>query len=553
MVKIKYVLLANFSFFITVVSFAQQKLAPVKTPLIIFRNEIPMEVRDIWHHLDIEKDTLAGTSLNRAYAEIIKNKKGKPIIVSVIDTDIDIYHEDLRTQVWVNKKEISNNKIDDDKNGYIDDVNGWNFLGNLKGENMSFANTPSIRISRYLKKKYNNSSHKNNNNSDSLLYAKVETALKKDKEEIELLKKYSSENLTQYRQSLKILKKQFNKENFSFVELDSLYKKYKNDEELSGSIYVLKYYLKLGLNYDELKNDSLRVFYKTQMSYNEDYHDRAVIGDNEYDLSDNHYGNNNVSKYAKFLYHGTIVSGTIAANRANKKGANGFSDQIKIMPIVAAPYGGCEYEKDVVLAVRYAVDNGAKIINMSFGNPLYSNLEWIKEALLYAEKNDVLIVAGAGNDASDNDIIPFHPIDYDETTGVEFCNNFVKVGAINMDCNKSFLPSWTNYGKKTVDLFAPGYSIKTTDPNMGYSYRDGTSIASPVVAGVAALVRSQYPKLTAAQVKQILLDSSVQYDLQVQVPGQPEGTLKPFKELSKSGGVVNAYNALLMAAEMSKK
>ncbi len=532
---------------------AQQKLNPIKAPAIIFRNETPVKVRDVWHHLDIEKDTLPGTSLNRAYKEIIKNKKGSAIIVAVIDTDIDIKHEDLKQAIWTNKKEIPNNGKDDDHNGFIDDVHGWNFLGNAKGENMSYANTPSIRIIRYLKQKYSRYPNFDGNKVDSLLNIKAMAARIRDKEEIELLKKYASENIETYRKSMVVLKKFFNKDNFNLAELDSLRKKYKSNKEISDNFKNIKHLVRLGKNYQQLKNDSIITVNKEKLSYNENYNDRAIIGDNPLDLNDKNYGNNDVSKDAKLTYHSTLVSGTIAANRANQKGANGFSDDIQIMPIAAAPFGGCEYEKDVVLAVHYAVDNGAKVINMSFGNPLYNNPQWIKEALLYAEKHDVLIVAGAGNDASDIDKTPFYPIDYDEQTGIEYCNNFIKVSAVNMDGDKWMLPSWTNYGKKTVDVFAPGYSVKTTDTNMGYSYKDGTSIASPVVSGVAALVRSYYPKLTAAQVKQIILESGVAYDLQVQVPGEKEGVLKSFKELSKSGKVVNAYNALLMADDLCSK
>ena len=222
------------------------------------------------------------------------------------------------------------------------------------------------------------------------------------------------------------------------------------------------------------------------------------------------------------------------------------------MPILGVPVRGSDNPKDIALAVRYAVDNGAKIINMSFGYPICTHPQWIKEAFIYAEKHDVLLVAGSGNDASNNDIVPFYALDYDEVTGVEFCNNYIKVGSTTTDGDLNFLPPYSNYGKKTVDIFAPGHFIKTTDANVGYSYQDGTSMAGPIVCGVAALVRSYYPKLTAAQVKQIILDSGVAYNnLQVQVPGEKEGVLKPFSEMSKSGKVVNAYNALLMAEKVN--
>ncbi len=531
-----------------------QKTQLIKSPTIIYRNTLPVNVRSVWHNLDIEKDTLAGTSLIRAYNEIIKNKKGKKIIVAVIDTDIDINHEDLKPAIWVNKREIPNNGIDDDKNGYVDDVNGWNFLGNKNGESISYANTEPTRILNRLKKKYGAAYHFNGNKEDSILYIKANTIYKEDLAQIDTLKKYNVINLAGFRESSKKMQQVFGKNSFTFNQIDSLYNKNKNAEsKMVSSILTLRYYIRLGLNYEVLKADSLKIIDKYKTTYNPSYYDRSLIGDNELDLKDKYYGNNNVYKNAKLTYHGTIVSGILGANRLNKIGIEGFSDNIKIMPILAIPTGGYENDKDVALAIKYAVDNGAKVINMSFGKTFSANPEWIKEAFLYAEKHNVLMVAGAGNDASNNDLKPFYPIDYNENSGEEFCLNFIKVGGITFNGDKNFLATFTNYGKKTVDIFAPSFFLKTTDVNIGYSYRDGTSMASPIVSGVAALVRSYFPKLTAAEVKQILLDSSVKYDLEVQVPGQKQGTLKPFGELSKSGGVINAYNALLLAEQISKK
>ncbi len=534
---------------------SQQKIEYIKNPVVVFKNKLTVELRNCWQHLDIEKDTFAGTSLNRAYDEIIKNKKGKPIIVAVIDTDIDINHEDLKPAIWRNKKEIPNNNIDDDHNGYIDDVQGWNFLGNKNGESISYANNISIRMLRDLKKKHKNYPNLGGIKADSLIYIKALEAQKAENDLSVLLKQYANNNIATYEAAEKIVKKYLNKSDYTFIQLDSLYKKYKkeNNQELLDNLYYLKYYARLGRNLYELKKDSIREVEKSIKSSNENYYDRAIIGDNEYDINDKFYGNNNVSKNAKLTHHGTIVSGVIGANRANKIGIEGFSDNIKIMPILATPIGGLEHDKDIALAIHYSVDNGAKIINMSFGYPFCTRPDWIKEAFLYAEKHDVLLVAGSGNDSKDNDSTPFYPIDYDLNTYVEFCNNFIKVGSITTDGDVNFLPPYSNYGKKTVDIFAPGHFVKTTDANVGYSYQDGTSMAGPIVCGVAALVRSFYPKLTASQVKQIILDSGVSYDLQVQVPGEKEGVLKPFSEMSKSGKVVNVYNALLMAGEMSKK
>jgi cell wall-associated protease len=531
----KCILIVSCLFLINISCTAQNKLKPIKAPLVTFKNRLPIKIIDCWQHLDIENDTIAGTSLNRAYREIIKNKKGKQVIVAVIDTDIDIHHEDLKPAIWINKKEIPNNSIDDDHNGYVDDVNGWNFLGNPKGgDDIIYANLESTRILRSLKKKYPSYPKFNGNNLDSLLYLKATEQYKKDKEEVDQLKTYANNN-------------------FSFSQYDSLYKKNKKaDSAIIETILFMRDLCRLNKTLPVLKNDSIKVEDRYRTTLNENYYDRALTGDNENDIKDAYYGNNNVYKNAEWTYHGTMVAGLIGANRANKIGIDGFSDAIKIMPIRAAPNTGSECNKDIALAIRYAVDNGAKVINMSFGNPsLFPSSQWVNEALLYAEKHDVLLVAGAGNDMKDNDITPFFPIDYDINTGIEFCNNFIKVGAITTDGDQNFLASFTNYGKKTVDIFAPGQFLKTTYAGNLYFYRDGTSMATPIVCGVAAVIRSYYPKLTASQVKQIILDSGVAYDnLKVQVPGEKEGVLKLFSELSKSGKVVNVYNAMVMAGKI---
>jgi cell wall-associated protease len=555
--KMKIKIISNF-FLILVVFLnckAQQNSYFIKLPKVIFRNQLPMNVRDEWQHLDIEKDTLAGTSLNRAYQEIIKNKKGKSIIVAVIDNYTDIYHEDIKDAIWVNKKEIPNNSIDDDHNGYIDDIHGWNFLGNRKGDDVVYANSESTRFLRYLKNKYPNYPNFNKNKKDSTLYIQATNRYNSDREYMNFLKTNNAENLKKYRKGIKNLNQIFNKSNFSIIQYDSLNEKNGLSPEIKESIAFMRSITRFGKNYELLKIDSLKIENEIRISYNENYYDRVSLEDNnETNSKYNQYGSNNMYKNAKENPHGTIVAGIIGAKRANKIGINGFSDHIKIMPIRTTPSGGSEHDKDVALAIRYAVDNGAKVINMSFGKTSCLHPEWIKEAFQYAAMNDVLLVAGSGNDSKDNDIYPFYPIDYDLDSGKEYCNNFIKVGSVTMDGDKNFVAPYSNYGKKTVDVFAPGYFLKTTDPNVGYSYQDGTSMASPIVCGVAALVRSYYPKLTVAQVKQIILDSGVAYDnLQVQVPGEKEGVLKPFSEMSKSGKVVNVYNALLMAKEMNKK
>jgi cell wall-associated protease len=289
---------------------------------------------------------------------------------------------------------------------------------------------------------------------------------------------------------------------------------------------------------------------------NPNFDERKLIGDNP-NVLEKGYGNNKISANIEgvriFQDHNTKVSGIIAANRNNNKGIKGFAQNIQIMPLNISPSGD-EHDKDIAMAIRYAVDNDAKVINMSFGKEFSLHKKWVHEAFKYAESHNVLLVHCSGNNGFNTDENPYYPNDiaYDGTG--EVCNNFINVGSIAQKVDSTFVSSFSNYGKQNVDIFAPGEKIYTSSAGNNYKFDSGTSLAAPMVSGTAALIWLYYPKLTAAQVKNIILDSGVAYDnLQVQVPGEKEGVLKPFKELSKSGKVVNAYNALFMAGEVSKR
>jgi subtilisin family serine protease len=291
-----------------------------------------------------------------------------------------------------------------------------------------------------------------------------------------------------------------------------------------------------------LKSFSERLDY----NLNIDFDGRKAVGDDPDDFNDKNYGDGNVMA-RKGRSHGTHVSGIIAANRNNALGVKGAADNVKIMAIRNTPNGD-EYDKDVALGVYYAVDNGAKVINMSFGKAFSPHSEWVRDAIVYAAENDVLIVAAAGNNSADTDKVSYYPNDQ-EGAGEEVSKNFIKVGATGPKYGSSILAGYSNYGKNTVDVFAPGSQIYSTYPKQTYEYAQGTSMASPLVAGVAALVFSQYPKLSAAQVKQILMDSGVSINKKVSLQN---GEVVPFGGLSKSGKMINAYNALIMASKMSK-
>jgi len=497
-----------------------------------------------WENLDIEKDTVPGISLNRAFNEIIKTRKGEKIIIAVLDTEIDTNHPVFKNTLWINTNEIPNNRVDDDKNGYIDDVNGWNFLGNNKGESIINNNYESQRVISYFKQNVIKT------RKDSILYKKailiqeeIDKSFSKEKRRIDFYKSV-------FPQCFKTIKKFFPQNKYTAYQIDSLFQKNKDnsDKQLSDELYFLNDLKKYDLDSTWVSNNIKAFEIECKTLYNKEYQEKSITNDNPFNLKDSIYGNNDLSKHAKEAWHNTQVSGLISKNLSLKNNIN-----FKIMPIVMVASRGEENDKDVAIAIRYAVNNGARIINMSFGKKISLNSIWVREAILYAQEKNTLIICASGNSGINTDNSTIYPIDNEDTELKEFCDNFIKVGGNYYPLSQNFLYENSNFGKNTVDFFAPANNLFVPDATKINDFNSGTSLASAITTSVAALVRSYYPKLSAAQVKQILLDSCVKYDLEVQVPGEKEGTLKPFKELSKSGGVVNAYNALLMAKELSKK
>jgi subtilisin family serine protease len=277
--------------------------------------------------------------------------------------------------------------------------------------------------------------------------------------------------------------------------------------------------------------------------YNENFDSREIVGDNISNLQEKNYGNNDVK--GPDSNHGTHVAGIIAADRNNNLGIKGIADNVKIMVVRAVPNGD-ERDKDVANAIIYAVDNGAKIINMSFGKSFSPQKEAVDKAVRYAEQKGVLLVHAAGNDSEDIDVNKNYPSKF-YLDGKE-AKNWIEVGASSAGSDEDLVGSFSNYGRKMVSLFAPGVEIYSTVPDNKYKNNDGTSMASPATAGVAALLMSYFPELTALQVKDILMKSSRKFDnLKVQKPG---GGKVDFNQLSASGGLVNAYEAVKMAKAM---
>ncbi|MGC4040880.1 MAG: S8 family peptidase [Flavobacterium sp.] len=477
-----------------------------------------------WSHLDLEKDSIPGMSVDKAYAEFLKGKKPVKVIVGVVDTGVDINHEDLKSVIWVNKKEIPNNGKDDDKNGFIDDVNGWNFLGDSNAEN--------LEITRILKK--------GDDGSELYKNALAEYTLEYDETMKAIQKGESLENADNAVQQF------LKKEKYTAEDLKAI-----DSPELENSKKLLLAYAKeRGATFQtDIQTMKKAAQDKLDHYLNKDFNPRKAVGDNpdKINRKNKKYGNNVVySKDREDSLHGTHVAGIIAQQRNNGLGGDGVADNVEIMPVRAVPDGD-EYDKDIALAIRYAVDNGAKVINGSFGKKFSPHAQWVYDAIKYAESKDVLIVHSAGNDSNDIDSVKYYPSD--EVDGKAFANNVLTVGALNYEYGDKLVAKFSNYGKNNVDVFSPGVKIYATVPQNGYKYLKGTSMAAPNVAGVAALIREYYPNLKAAQVKQIIMDSGTPINIDVKV-GEKQAKI-PFSDICVSGKIVNAYNAIKMADQLS--
>lgn len=484
-----------------------------------------------WSGLDLVKDTVPGMSVVKAYNDIIKKRKGKTTIVAVIDSGVDIDHEDLNDVIWTNKDEIPNNGKDDDHNGYVDDIHGWNFLGDAYKEQLEYVRllaSGDQSNPRYKEAQAEYNKEYNKYKSYKMRTDQVYQALVKADEAVS---------------------KYLNKTDYVAEDLDTIKS---NDQIMIQSVGLIKYLLGLGFeNVTKVKKaiekDQNDINTRLDFNLNKDFKGRKT-GDNPDNLSDVNYGNNNVRPIGDDEDHGTHVAGIIAAERNNGIGVNGVANNVKIMVLRTVPDGD-EYDKDVALAIRYAADNGARVVNMSFGKYYSPHSKWVRDAIVYAAKKDVLLVHGAGNESLDLDHKANYPNDQIDN-GPEISDNFINVGAIDSKYGPEMVARYSNYGKTNVDVFAPGSDIYSTVPHNEYESFDGTSMASPAVAGIAALIRSEYPKLTASQVKHVIMDSGLPLNLNAEVGGDPND-MKSFKDLSKSGKIVNLYNALILASKIN--
>lgn len=503
------------------------------------------EAPENWFNLDLEKDSVFGVSTERAYNEILKGRESKKIIVAVIDDGIDNKHEDLKDIIWVNKDEIAGNGIDDDKNGYIDDVHGWNFIGGKDG-NVGDDTYEVTRLFRQYSNKYEGAS------MDTLTKAeKKEYKLYTERVKPDFLEKFyeAANSYLRIQEILDAIDK-IEKDLDGKVTKETLseYKSKTKIEELA--VRNLIAFMGYGMGVEDVKGqfEGAIGHYREQVnvSFNVNYDNRDVVGDNYKDATERIYGNNDYR--GPNGGHGSHVAGIIGAVRTNTLGMKGVADNVEIMIIRVVPNGD-ERDKDVANGIRYAVDNGASVINMSFGKTYSPYKSVVDKAVKYAAEKDVLLVHAAGNDAANIDEIIHYPTDKFLKKGK--AKNWIEVGASAWQLGDKLTASFSNYGVKNVDLFAPGVDINSTTPDDKYAAFSGTSMASPVTAGVAALIRSYFPTLTAEQVKEILMKTVTKVDIEVRKPGTKDNV--KLKKLCISGGVVNAYKAAELAAKTKGK
>ena len=548
--RTKQIVLALFLISFSSVSFAQGTYS--KTELV-----------KGWHLLDKEKDGVYGISLDKAYDFLrLKNLKSKPVLVAVIDSGLDTLQEDLVHIIWTNPGEIPGNGIDDDHNGYVDDIHGWNFIGGKDGTNVKDDSQEEGRVYYKYKEQFDNKniitdSMSANTRDHYEMWVKAKKKIMGDgsNDGVDLLMLKRVVNACIKSDSL--LQVAMGKKEYTGNDLDSFLAK---DMEVRTARSVLLYLFKENHIMD-MTNTTFITDFTEQADREEkkmEIKETApknyrgdIVKDNENDIKDSVYGNNDIM--ATDPMHGTHVSGIIGAERNNAIGINGIADNVRIMMIRAVPNGD-EHDKDIALAIRYAVNNGARVINMSFGKNLSPQKSWVDDAVKYAESKDVLLIHAAGNDAEDVDSVDNFP-NPNYKNSRSHAKNWITVGASSdpkaEESFKSYTASFSNYGKKEVDVFAPGTRIYSTLPGGNkYGNLDGTSMAAPVVTGVAALIMEYFPTLSPEDVKYCIEKSAIMPTVKAKKPGT-ENEMVPLSELSVSGGILNAYGAVKLASAIA--
>ena len=496
----------------------------------------------LWHHADLEDNGVPGISLKKAY-DYLEGRPSKKVLVAIIDSGYELDHEAFDGKLWVNDGEIAGNGKDDDGNGFVDDVNGWNFIGG-SGGNITNETLELTREYRKLKPKYENA--KPSKSKEYKYWKKIEEDYLKESSEIFEVAEGFFERYNAVPYYYKLMS--------GYAEADTLTVEALNQiNSLDSVVIEADDYLTRIVGYIggsgtldqimELFGGAYEYYdYQYNYAYNPEFDPRSKVGDDLSDLDEIGYGNKDIDVVDGYGgSHGTHVAGIVGGENY------GVTPNVEFMFIRTVPSGD-ERDKDVANSIIYAVDNGAKVINMSFGKEYSPDQGYVRDAVKYAEKKGVVMVHAAGNDGKNNDEKLSFPDG--SISSKKKSESWIEVGASSQSYDENLPANFSNYGKKNVDLFAPGVGIISSMPGNTYQPNSGTSMASPVVAGISALLLSYFPDLSAEDVKDILLKSVSKIDLEVIKPGSEEKV--QFSELSKTGGIVNAFEAVKMADKRVK-
>ena len=495
-----------------------------------------------WLALDETADAVRGISLERAYDALADRTPQRQVIVAVIDSGVDITHEDLEGRIWTNTDEVAGNGVDDDRNGYVDDVHGWNFLGGPDGTNVFHDTYEMTREVVRLRPRYRDTDPSTLSPAEEKEYAYyqgLERELTGKRAEYEALLPQMQQIEEATQRAVAILEPTLGSGPYTAEKLEPGMLDTPDVRQAKG---LMNYLLQSGFTPQDITQQRIQVANMLKYGYNDTFDPRPVVGDDYADATERFYGNGDVT--GPYSNHGTSVAGVIAAIRGNDVGTRGVAPDtlVAIMPIRAVPSGD-ERDKDVANAIRYAVDNGALVVNMSFGKAYSPDKAVVDEAVRYAEERGVLLVHAAGNSAEDIDRADNFPTRV--LADGERASNWLEVGASSWD-SRAFAASFSNYGVENVDLFAPGEAIDVLEPANATTRVDGTSVAAPVVSGVAALLLAYYPDLSPLDVREILLESAVSYrGVEAIRPGSGEGV--DFATLSATGALLNAWRAVELA------
>jgi subtilisin family serine protease len=498
-----------------------------------------------------QQDPASGTrgiAAERAYRELLANRQPRrSVVVAIIDSGVEIDHPDLKDHIWTNPREVAGNGRDDDGNGYVDDVHGWDFIGGRDGRDVEHDSYEIARLYRELRR-YEGARPDTLQGARKAEYDRwlqVKATFEQDRAEAAEEVQQVDQVVNAVNQIVTILRQQLGGAEPTAQNVAALAPA---GAQAAQARQIFMQLAAQDLTPARVLEEAESIQGKLKYGLNPDYDPRSIVGDNYADPAERGYGNAEVE--GPDATHGTHVAGIVGAVRGNGVGIDGVApNNVRLMVLRVVPDGD-ERDKDVANAIRYAADNGANVINMSFGKAHSPRKDVVDAAARYAEGKGVLLVHAAGNDASDLATEANFP-NRDLQAGGKVAS-WIEVGASSWAGLDSLAASFSNYGHDQVDVFAPGVSIYSTVTNGGYERNDGTSMSAPVVSGVAALLMSYYPQLTAAQVKQIILDSSTRFAGQaVALPGGEAGKTAPFSQLSSTGGIVNVYEAVKLAEQRS--